>query len=721
MSNPATDNRMEPTTDAAAIARLQAENSALRAQLEEAEDALRAIREGEVDAVIVSGSHGDRVFSLMETENLHRLMVETMNEAGFATSPDGLLLYCNGRASTLLRRPRSALLGRRLDEFVAPQDAERLRALLDASTSGTADDRLVFCADDGSAVPLHLWVSRLDRPGTEMICLVGTDLTRFEADRALVAQLEEQQRALSASRAEALALMDQALAAREQATQAAAELRASDQRKDAFLATLAHELRNPLAPIRNALETLRLTDVRDPDALTALEVMARQLAHLVRLVDDLMEISRITRGTIDLRKQPVELAAVISTAVETVRPMITAGQQRLSLELPSRPLWLEADPLRLSQVFGNLLNNASKYSGSGGEITLAVREQDGGVLVCVRDNGVGIPADLLPYVFDLFRHGDPDQLQGQAGLGIGLSLVKTLTELHGGWVEASSAGPGLGSELRLFLPDASAVPPARVAPETVPARPEFGHGSPRTILVVDDNRDAANSLAALFQRAGCEVRVAFDGLTALERLDERLPDLVILDIGMPGMDGHEVARRIRARTDGSRPTLIAMSGLGQEADRRRSMAAGFDRHLVKPVPLDVLETLVAAPWGPRPANPPAAQPVAPETAASPLQAIAPIAAALLHELAQPINTAGCYAVAARNIVVKSNGDKTRLCDALRGIDQQIQLAGTAMDRLRELFLGATSAGSLPRPEAAPNPLAPPAAEPPDAPGHRCPG
>ncbi|AFL72358.1 ATP-binding protein [Thiocystis violascens] len=700
------------------IASLQAENAELRARLEEAEETVRAIREGEVDAVIVSGSQGDRVFSLMETENLHRLMVETMNEAGLAISTDGLLLYCNECAATLLKRPRNRLLGRRLDEFVAPRDLRRLHAVLATSPRETADDRVVFLAADGEEVPLHLWASRLDRPEEPLICLVGTDLTRLEADRALVAQLEKQQRAIFASRAEALELMAEAVEAREQAAQSARELQESDQRKDAFLATLAHELRNPLAAILNALEILRQSDVRDPLANRAREVMERQFAHLARLVDDLLEVSRITRGKIALRREPVELATIIDSAVETVRPLIDAAQQRLRVKLPRQPLWLGADQMRLAQVFGNLLNNATKYTGAGGEIRLDVRRQNGAVRVTVRDTGVGIPADLLPRVFDLFQQGDPDQLRVHGGLGIGLSLVRSLVELHDGWVEARSAGPGQGSELVVSLPLAkgrmrTSQRPAKPAPPRL--RDGVGLSPDCRILVVDDNRDAANSLAALLELKGGAVHVAYDGPSALAVMDELRPNLAILDLGMPGMDGHEVARRIRARPECRETTLIAMTGRCQETDRQGSLDAGFDHHLVKPVPLDVLDALLLAfqdrPSGDselsgiaRIACPESSGPAPRQRFATLIRALEqeqetdterdrqadamePIFAALIHDLAQPLNTVGCYAVAARNLAIKSGGDPARLCEALRGIDQQIQLAGTAMDRLRERFRG----------------------------------
>ncbi len=579
---------MSESSDRAALASLQAENANLLVRLEEAEEALRAIREG------------DGVFPRTDAQTLHRLMVETMNEAGFALSSDGLLLYVNERAAMLLKWPRTALLGRQLAELVAPQDAERLCRLLDASSQGTADDRVVFVAADGSAVPFQLWASQLDRPAEHTICLVGTDLTRLEADRALVAQLVEQQQAVCASRAEALELMAQAVAAREQAAQAVHELRESDRRKDAFLATLAHELRNPLAPIRNALEILRLGTgggmTGNPLALKAQEIMERQVAHLVRLVDDLLEVSRISRGKIELRTERVELATVVGNAVETVRPLIDAARQRLEIGLPREPLWLDADPVRLAQVFGNLLNNASKYSGPGGEIRIEARVCDGWVRVAVRDTGAGIPAELLPRVFDMFQQGDPSQLQVQGGLGIGLSLVKGLVELHGGQVAAHSPGSGRGSELVVHLPlvpelARSQTQPGEAAASDLAGTP--GRADPLRILIVDDNRDAADSLATLLGLMGGETRVAYDGVSALKALDAATPSLAILDIGMPGMSGHELARRIGARPECRHTTLVAMTGRCQETDRQQSLALGFDRHLAKPVSIEALDALLS--------------------------------------------------------------------------------------------------------------------------------
>jgi two-component system, sensor histidine kinase len=369
---------------------------------------------------------------------------------------------------------------------------------------------------------------------------------------------------------------------------AARALEEADRRKDEFLATLAHELRNPLAPIRNSIHILRLTGVGEPSAYLY-EIMERQIGYMVRLVDDLLEISRITRGKIDLRKELVELASVIQAAIETTRPLIESGGHELSIDLPQEPLFLEADPVRLAQIFANLLNNAAKYTDEGGHIWITVTCEQGGAVVTVRDNGVGIPAASLPRVFDMFMQGAAKR--GEGGLGIGLTLARTLAEMHGGSVEARSEGPGQGSEFFVRLPLSTgrgAALPDLTRPDAVVVQ------GPTRILVADDSRDAADSLRALLELLGAQVRVAYDGPAALKAFSTYQPEVVLLDIGMPGMDGFEVARRIRQRPESRDVTLIALTGWGQERDRCNSAAAGFDHHLVKPVDIDALQELLKA-------------------------------------------------------------------------------------------------------------------------------
>jgi len=368
------------------------------------------------------------------------------------------------------------------------------------------------------------------------------------------------------------------------------ELAEASRRKDEFLATLAHELRNPLAPIRNALHLLRLAESASdggPPLSQVHEMIERQVNYLVRLVDDLMDVSRITRDWIELRREAVELAAVIHGAVETARPLIESAHHQLTVDVPAEPLVLEADPVRLTQVFANLLNNAAKFTASEGRIWLSVRREQSDVVVSVRDTGIGIPSDMLSKVFDLFTQVDRTYSRTQGGLGIGLTLVKRLVDMHGGQVEAQSEGRGRGSEFVVRLPLASPSSTAAARPTATPVTV-----AQRRILVVDDNRDSAISLGMLLQFQGADVSVVHDGLAALEALTTYRPSVVLLDIGMPGIDGYEVARRVRRQTQGRDVTLIALTGWGQDKDRRLSKEAGIDYHLIKPVDYQALVDLL---------------------------------------------------------------------------------------------------------------------------------
>ncbi|MVW79873.1 ATP-binding protein [Bordetella sp. 02P26C-1] len=360
------------------------------------------------------------------------------------------------------------------------------------------------------------------------------------------------------------------------------ELLEAHRRKDEFLATLAHELRNPLSPMHNGLYLLK--QGASPEETARIhDMLQRQVAHMHRLVDDLLEIARINNGRISLRKEPVEIADVVRNALETCRAAIEAGEHTLTLDLPESPIVLEADPVRLAQVISNVLTNAAKYTNNGGHIRLRVRCEADAAVISVTDNGVGIPADQISHVFDLFTQ--LDGARGQGGLGIGLTLVRTLVELHGGRVDVHSGGHNQGSEFVLRLP----MPPAppRAAAPTMPMQAAQGLGR---ILVVDDNRDSAETTSLVLESFGAQVQVAADGPSALAMLDAFQPEVIMLDIGMPGMNGYEVARRVREA--GCTATLVAMTGWGQEDDRRRSKEAGFDHHLVKPMNFDALERLL---------------------------------------------------------------------------------------------------------------------------------
>jgi len=360
----------------------------------------------------------------------------------------------------------------------------------------------------------------------------------------------------------------------------------ADRRKDEFLATLSHELRNPLAPLRNSVQLLRMQEAADPAAAPIHQMMDRQVDHLVRLVDDLLEVSRISRGTFELRRERVALATVVRNAVDTSNPLIHAAGHQLTVSMPREALWLDGDPVRLAQILANLLNNAATYTEHGGRISVQAWHEDGHALIAVRDNGAGIAAEALPRLFQMFHRGSASSRRNPSGLGIGLSLARGLAEMHGGTVTVKSEGPGKGSEFTVRLPLAASqpAPTADRGPEDVLP--------PRRILVVDDNRDAADSLGLLLEVLGAEVRVARDGPEALEAYSAYDPAVVLLDIGMPGMDGYEVARRIRAQSPGPRPTIVALTGWGQENDRREAREAGFDHHLVKPAEIGALKELL---------------------------------------------------------------------------------------------------------------------------------
>jgi PAS domain S-box-containing protein len=364
----------------------------------------------------------------------------------------------------------------------------------------------------------------------------------------------------------------------------------ANRRKDEFLATLAHELRNPLAPLVNMLHLMQRTNGNDALQAEARDTMERQLKHLVRLVDDLLDVGRITRNRLELRRERVELTAVIRQALDGCRSLIDQFEQQLTVALPAEPIYVDADPVRLVQVFGNLLNNACKFTPRGGQITLAAGEESGNAVVSVADTGVGIDPDMVPRVFDLFAQVDGSLEHSRGGLGIGLTLVKQLVEMHGGRVEAESHGPGSGSRFTVRLPALAGSPSDEPRPVIGPPPVT----EPRRVLVVDDNRDAAESLAKILRIVGHEPFLAHDGLQAVEEAERLRPDIILLDLGLPLLNGFDTCHRIRQEPWGAHMVLIAITGWGQEDYRRRSDQAGFDDHLVKPVQPSQLLDVIAA-------------------------------------------------------------------------------------------------------------------------------
>jgi PAS domain S-box-containing protein len=367
-------------------------------------------------------------------------------------------------------------------------------------------------------------------------------------------------------------------------------LRDADRRKDEFIATLAHELRNPLAPIRNAVQVLK-----EPEGATQLSwarsVIERQVTQMARLLDDLLDVSRISRNRVELRIRRVTLASVLDGAIETSRPLIEAGRHQLTVNLPPQAIWLDIDPVRLAQVFTNLLNNAAKYTKPGGHIVVTAQAAGGEAVIAVRDDGIGIAPEMLPRIFEMFLQTTPALERSQGGLGIGLALSKGLVEAMGGRIEVRSDGAGRGSEFLVHLPRA-----VETAGEDTAhlSQKEHRHLEPRRVLIADDLKDSADSLALLLKMAGHEVHTAYDGAQALAAADAMQPDLVVLDLGMPKLNGYDVCREIRKRDWGRHTCIVALSGWGQDEDRRRTLAAGFDHHLVKPVEMSALLSIIAS-------------------------------------------------------------------------------------------------------------------------------
>ncbi len=467
---------------------------------------------------------------------------------------DGTWLRVNDRVCEILGYPREELMARTFQDLTHPEDLEANLTLFRDMQRGLLDSYQMekrYLRKDGSVMWGHL----------------TTALQRDDQGRPLfsISVIED-------------------VTARRAAEQA---LRDSDQAKDEFLAVLGHELRNPLAPLRTSLDILEQTPPTPELLDNLLPMMNRQLSHLVRLVDDLLDISRISRGAIELQRDPLRLSVPIQAAIEQTRPLIELRKHRLTLEMPDEELWVNGDVERLTQVFANLLDNAAKYMAPGGEIHVIVAAEDGLAAVRVRDTGYGIPPERIDTLFALFTQVPEHRQDAAGGLGIGLSLARRIVEMHGGAIDASSPGLGRGSEFLVRLPACH-----EAATVGSPGRADASAGPVLRVLVVDDNVDAAEGLRRLLELHGHRVDTAYDGPSALRQIEASAPDVLLLDLGLPGMDGLEVARRARALPGGGRMLLAAVTGWGQDEDRQRTAEAGFDLHLTKPLDWEHLAAIL---------------------------------------------------------------------------------------------------------------------------------
>jgi len=499
--------------------------------------------------------------SIRASETRYRRLFETAQDAIFILDGDsGKITDANPYISHLLGYSHAEFVGKELWEIGLFRDIEASRlAYSELKRTGFIRyDHLPLHTKDGREVEVEFVSNVYEVDGETVIqCNIRDTTERSRLER----RTQEQ----------AVVLAD------------------ISRRKDEFLAMLSHELRNPLSSILNAVYLLRLQRDEDLIQQQARNIIERQVGHLARLVDDLLEISRITIGSIQLRQERLDLRGIVERAVETVRPLIDRRRHQLAVALPSEPVWLVADPIRLEQVVGNLLSNAAKYTEEGGSIWLTL-EQEREAVLRVRDTGIGIVLELLPRIFDLFTQADRASDRNQGGLGIGLTLVEKLVGLHGGTVHAYSAGLGLGSEFTVRLP--LAVTQGRAYSRPAVAETEM-ITAPSRVLVVDDNMDAADSMATWLHLAGHDVRTAYGAEAALEVAAVYRPTIVLLDIGLPGMDGHEVARRLRQTPELENVWLIALTGYGRKSDIKLSQEAGFDHHLVKPTDPQNLRTLLA--------------------------------------------------------------------------------------------------------------------------------
>jgi PAS domain S-box-containing protein len=519
----------------------------LSARLEEAEETLRAVRAGEIDAFIVQGPRGEQVYTLRSAEQPYRTLVEEMQEGAAILTVAGDIVYCNRQLATLVGIPLEDVIGRPFDRFLGSGDRPSFAVL---RKSGCGKVRARLAAATGRMIDVYLSLSRTRADDdSERLNLIVTDLS---------------------------ALLD-AQSGRDRAEQ-------ESQAKDEFMAMLAHELRNPLSAISAAIQVLEASNGQEAPALRARSIIARQVHHLARLVDDLLEVGRVVTGKIVLDRRTIDFADLVHRAVAVCAERRVDQQ----LEVNAQPVWIEGDLVRMEQIVNNIVGNAVKYTPPDGIIRIGVGSEGQEAVLRVEDNGYGITSDLLPRVFDLFVQGERTLDRAQGGLGIGLTLVRRLVQLHGGTVSAFSEGPGRGSVFTVRLPR---VP----GPQNVqsPSAARCPDALARRVLIIEDNRDAREMFRMMLELAGHEVLEAEEGITGLELLKAMRPDIAVIDVGLPGLNGYEIAQRFRMEPDSDHVMLVALTGYGTPEARERSRAAGFDHHLIKPVNPEALHEIMS--------------------------------------------------------------------------------------------------------------------------------
>ena len=525
---------------------LRDQTEALRTRLAEADEMLHAIRHGEIDALVVEGAGGSQVYTLHSADEPYRHLVEEMQEGAVVLTPRGDILYSNARFAALVGEPLESVLGSRIDRFLSVSEGNEFRDFLRAG-NGRRRGRLI--AADSSSVEVSLSLTTTVSAHGDRLNVIVTDLSELLAANTNRARAEHDNRATNQ-----------------------------------FLAMLSHELRTPLSAISAAVRVLELTDAAERPASRAYGVIARQVGHVTHLINDLLDVERLVSGKIRLNRQPLDMAEAVRQGVATF-----AGDAQLDrqIDIDTEPVWVDWDAERLEQVLSNIVTNAVKYTPPGAHIRVSLRADGGDAILTVEDTGFGISPRLLPYIFDLYVQADRTLDRARGGLGIGLALVRRLVELHGGTIVASSEGEGRGSRFTVRTRQIPAVDGFA----HVPVPHESGTMRKR-VLLIEDNKDAREMLRMMLELAGHVVYEASDGVSGLELLNTERPDVGIIDIGLPRMDGYQVARRIRDLPHGRNMLLLALTGYGSPADVKRSEEHGFDHHLVKPVDPDFLARVI---------------------------------------------------------------------------------------------------------------------------------